>query len=298
MLHKRWVICIATVTFLLSSCAKPVAMLAIDDSRHVAPKIIQFKNKSLKAESYLWNFGDGTTSSEFAPSHRYNASGRYTITLTATKGKKNHTYATAINVDAPTDCLVEMQTNYGTMVVKLYDQTPKHRDNFLKLVQSSYYEGILFHRVISGFMIQAGDPDSKSATKESRLGGGGPGYTIPAEMVEGLVHTKGALAAARLADAANPDKSSSGSQFYIVQGRPVPEEQLNFYEIQKSIKYTKEQRKIMNTLGGTPQLDKEYTVFGHVIEGLDIIDKIASTNTDGSDRPLNDIKINKLQIIK
>ena len=158
--------------------------------------------------------------------------------------------------------VLDIITNLGTMTVKLYSGTPKHRDNFVKLALSGYYNGILFHRVINGFMIQAGDPLSKDEAQKAAWGTGGPGYTVPAEFVKEYRHKKGALAAARRGDAANPYKESSGSQFYIVQDERA-----------------------------CAQLDGAYTVFGEVIEGLPVIDKIASVQTDGRDRPLNPVKI-------
>jgi cyclophilin family peptidyl-prolyl cis-trans isomerase len=147
-------------------------------------------------------------------------------------------------------------------------------------------------------MIQGGDPESKKAGKGQRLGGGGPSYTIPSEIVNGNVHIYGALAAARQGDDVNPLKASSGSQFYIVHGKPVSENQIEILEQQKGYKLTPEQKKTMMEKGGTPLLDREYTVFGQVIDGLNIIDKIAATQTDGSDRPVEDVKIIKIKIIK
>lgn len=158
--------------------------------------------------------------------------------------------------------VLDIITNLGTMTVKLYSGTPKHRDNFVKLALSGFYNGVLFHRVINGFMIQAGDPLSKDEAQKASWGTGGPGYTVPAEFVPEYRHKKGALAAARRGDAANPYKESSGSQFYIVQNERT-----------------------------CAQLDGAYTVFGEVIEGLPVIDKIASVQTDGRDRPVNPVKI-------
>ena len=163
--------------------------------------------------------------------------------------------------------VLDIITNLGTMTVKLYSGTPKHRDNFVKLALSGYYNGILFHRVINGFMIQAGDPLSKDEAQKAAWGTGGPGYTVPAEFVKEYRHKKGALAAARRGDAANPYKESSGSQFYIVQDERA-----------------------------CAQLDGAYTVFGEVIEGLPVIDKIASVQTDGRDRPLNPVKIITIKV--
>jgi cyclophilin family peptidyl-prolyl cis-trans isomerase len=155
-----------------------------------------------------------------------------------------------------------IHTDYGDMKGILYNETPKHRDNFVKLVKSGYYDGTLFHRVIPGFMIQGGDPDSKTAKPGQMLGMGGPGYTIPAEFNTKLLHKKGALAAARRGGPSNPEKASSGSQFYIVEAEK-----------------------------GTHQLDNDYTVFGEITDGLEVISKIAAVPRDKSDRPLKDVKM-------
>ena len=182
-----------------------------------------------------------------------------------------------------------IETPMGNMRVMLYDETPLHRDNFVKLANEGYYDGLLFHRIMDGFMVQGGDPDSKTAAPGQRLGNGGPGYQITAEI--GAPHIKGALAAARLSDGANPEQKSSGSQFYIVQGRLVPPAQLDALEQQRNIKYNDAQRQLYTQLGGTPNLDGDYTVFGEVVEGLDVIDKLAAVQTDRADRPQEDIRM-------
>ncbi len=193
------------------------------------------------------------------------------------------------NTDFGTKCMVEITTPFGVMVAELYDATPKHRDNFVKLVEEGFYDGLLFHRVIDGFMIQGGDPNSKTAANGVPLGTGGPGYTVPAEFVDSLIHIKGAIAAARLGDGANPEKASSGSQFYIVQGAPVPESTLTMLERRKGMLYTDEQRQAYMEIGGTPFLDRDYTVFGRVISGLEVIDKIAQVQKDARDRPVENV---------
>ena len=245
--------------------------------------------------------------------------------------------------------LVLIETPYGNMKVKLYDETPKHRDNFLKLVEDGFYDGTLFHRVISDFMIQGGDPESVDAPPHRRLGQGGPGYNIESEILfPKYFHKKGALAAARQADQVNPERRSSGSQFYIVQGEVLDTAKLNQVEQMKTqrqqqkvmmayvmpfrqrltamqqrgdqagirqlmdsikvvaapeiealspFKFTPEQRQVYTTIGGTPQLDGDYTVFGEVIEGLDVIDKIAALETDPMDRPLKNVPV-KMSVIE
>ncbi len=189
---------------------------------------------------------------------------------------------------------VLISTPMGDMVVKLYNATPLHRDNFLKLVNEKFYDSLLFHRVISGFMIQGGDPQSKTAAPGVMLGMGDVGYTIPAEFVDTLFHKKGALCAARTS---NPQKASSGCQFYIVQGRVMTNDQVQMLESQKGIILSAKQKEVYTTIGGTPQLDRDYTVYGEVIKGLDVIDKIAAVKTAPGDRPVEDVRM-KMKLIK
>lgn len=249
------------------------------------------------------------------------------------------------NVLSPT---VVFETNYGKITVQLYPETSKHRDNFIKLVDKGFYNGVLFHRVIADFMIQTGDPDSRKALPGVLLGSGDVGYTIPAEFVyPKYYHKRGALAAARQGDDTNPQKASSGCQFYIVQGRTFSDEELNVMEKNKqqkleaklfqeklsarqaevkkyreernqgkldilrdsilveirseiekkpAYKFTEQQRNDYKTVGGTPHLDGDYTVFGEVIEGLDIVNRISRTKTGQNDRPVEDIRILKAKI--
>ncbi|MEM1318778.1 MAG: peptidylprolyl isomerase [Bacteroidota bacterium] len=185
----------------------------------------------------------------------------------------------------------EIETEFGTMKVMLYNETPQHRDNFIKLAKEGFYEDLLFHRVIKGFMVQGGDPDSKTATPEQQLGGGGPGYTIPAEI--GSPHIKGRLAAARTQ---NPAKASSGCQFYLVHGTKQTDMQLDLVQKQKGITYNEEQRRLYREIGGAPFLDMEYTVYGEVVEGLEVIDKIVEQPIGSNNRPKQDVKM-KVRIL-
>jgi len=248
------------------------------------------------------------------------------------------------------DIIVRLETTYGTIKVKLYPETVKHRDNFLKLVNAGYYNGVLFHRVIANFMIQAGDPKSKTAQAGEMLGSGDVGYTIPAEFIyPQYYHKRGALAAAREGDQQNPKKASSGCQFYIVQGKTFTDAQLDSIEgakmlkleekmfqeigqkklaeinlyrkehnqkkldalsdsILKSVqaqlkahpvyKFTAQQRNDYKTLGGTPHLDGNYTVFGEVVNGMDVVDKITNATTDDNNRPIENIKVIKATVEK
>ena len=246
--------------------------------------------------------------------------------------------------------VVCLETNYGKITVKLYPETTKHKQNFLKLVENGFYNGVLFHRVISSFMIQGGDPGSKTAKPGAMLGSGDVGYTIPAEFVyPHYYHKKGVLAAAREGDQENPQKASSGCQFYIVEGKKFTDEQLNqlesnnkqkleaklyqqvlttrkdemksyqlddnkfkINELRESIlkkarlqletdttyKFTKKQRADYKTVGGTPHLDGEYSVFGEVIEGMDVVDKISAVQVDDNNRPIIDVKVIKAEVVK
>ena len=252
-------------------------------------------------------------------------------------------------VQATGDALVEIKTSVGDITIRLYGETPKHRDNFLKLVNDGFYNDVLFHRVINKFMIQTGDPESKGAPAGKMLGAGGPGYDIDAEIVyPQFFHKRGALAAARQGDEVNPDRRSSGSQFYIVTGKVYNasqlgqmEKQLQMQQMQaifndlasqhrdsimamrrnrdqaglqalqdelvkkteaeaakNPVKLTDAQREAYTTVGGTPHLDGTYTVFGEVVEGMDIVAKIETTVTGAQDRPKEDIKIISMKVIK
>lgn len=247
------------------------------------------------------------------------------------------------------DAIVEFKTTEGDVTLRLYGDTPKHRANFLKLVKEGYYDGLLFHRVIKDFMVQTGDPDSRNAAKGTMLGSGDPGYTVEAEIIAPKYFNKrGALAAARTGDQVNPERRSSGSQFYIVTGRKFNEQQLRQMEhqlkqqgmqqifeslvkehrdtimslrrakdqagLQKlqdqliaeteakgasmDFSLTPEQREAYMTVGGAPHLDGAYTVFGEVISGMDVVDKIEGVATDSNDRPVDDVKIISAKVIE
>lgn len=259
-----------------------------------------------------------------------------------------------LSAQAPPEADVVIETDSGDIYIKLYDETPGHKANFLKLAKEEFYDGTLFHRVIRGFMIQGGDPWSKDPAKTAQAGGGGPGYTQPAEFNPAFVHKKGAICAARQGDQVNPMRKSSGSQFYIVQGNIVNDNQLNGMEVQirndfrrqamtawfqqpknevyrkmdfnklkaedpdslnrlntmlmeqfeaevgskmVPFKYTPEQRELYKSIGGTPNLDMQYTVFGEVVQGLEVVDKIAAVKTAPGDRPLKDVAM-KVRALK
>jgi peptidyl-prolyl cis-trans isomerase B (cyclophilin B) len=218
----------------------------------------------------------------------------FIIVSCGTQKKSTKTTQTVKKDTVPKDRMVLITTDFGNMTVKLYNATPQHRDNFVKLTKEGFYDSLLFHRVIKNFMIQGGDPLSKNAPSGQMLGNGDNGYTIPAEFVDSLFHKKGALCAARTS---NPQKASSGCQFYIVQGQVLTNEQIAGMEAQGGRKMSDAQKKNYTTLGGTPFLDGNYTVFGEVIEGLDVIDKIAAVKTAPGDRPLQDVRM-KMKVIQ
>lgn len=207
---------------------------------------------------------------------------------------------TALSLSAKKDkrTKVIMFTSKGNITIELFNETPQHRDNFIKLVKQSYFDNLLFHRVIQDFMIQGGDPDSKDAPEGKKLGEGGPGYTVPAEFhFPKLFHRRGALAAAREGDDVNPSKSSSGSQFYIVWGQTFNKEEIDELtstlesRSNGAIHFTDEVKKAYRKHGGTPHLDGNYTVFGQVTKGIEVVDAIQQVATDKNDRPLEDVKI-------
>ena len=283
---------------LLSACSRPVAQFSISPQQSLkAPATVHFQNTSENAEAFEWQIAGLDTLTEENPEFRFMQSGTYEVTLIAKQGNKQRTQTMEINVSPPDKCLVLIETPFGNMIAELFDETPQHRDNFLKLAQEGFFDDLLFHRVIKGFMIQGGDPESRNAPPGRRLGTGGPGYTVPAEFVDSLVHLKGALSAARQADQVNPARASSGSQFYIVQGKPTEASVLNRFAAQKGSPYTEAQIADYAELGGAPFLDGQYTVFGMVIEGLEVIDKIAEVETNQTDRPKQDVWM-RVKVIK
>ena len=192
---------------------------------------------------------------------------------------------------------VKIKTAHGEMIAELYNETPIHRDNFISLVEKGFYDGILFHRVIPNFMIQGGDPASKDANPNQQIGNGGPGYTLPPEFNPNLIHKKGALAAARMGDAVNPKKESSGSQFYIVEGQVYDAQKMAMIEQRMGVKLSDTQKKAYSSVGGTPHLDGGYTVFGEVIKGLEVITKISNLKRNKNNLPLEKA-VMKISIIK
>jgi len=194
--------------------------------------------------------------------------------------------------------VVRITTTEGEVLVSLYSKTPIHRSNFKRLANEGFYDSTSFHRIISEFMIQGGDPKSKPSSKSKRVGSGGPGYTLQAELKTGYIHKKGALAAARDPDDINPSKRSNGSQFYIVVGRKYPRKYLTKFEEENGVTYSEEDKLDYERLGGTPHLDGNYTVFGEVIKGMDIVEKISNVKTGKADRPIEPVYIIKMEVIQ
>ena len=196
------------------------------------------------------------------------------------------------------ETLVLIDTDMGKIKVKLFNDTPQHRDNFIKNVKEHRYDGLLFHRVIKQFMVQGGDINSKDAPIEQHLGDGDPGYTIPAEIVyPKYFHKRGMLCAARTSDDENPERASSGTQFYIVTGKFYTEMELDKMEKAENRTFTPEERQAYMLEGGAPHLDNKYTVFGEVIKGMKVVDKIQFVETNEDDRPLKNIKIKTMTIV-
>jgi cyclophilin family peptidyl-prolyl cis-trans isomerase len=204
---------------------------------------------------------------------------------------------------------VKIKTTEGTIIIKLYNQTPIHRDNFVKLAKSEYFNSILFHRIINQFVVQAGDPDSRSHEPGKLYGDGGPGYDLPAEIIPGIFHKKGVLGAARESDKDNPTRKSSASQFYIVTGKVCTEQDLDEAEIKVNTrnsansitfeyKISPERRDVYKSVGGTPRLDTQYTIFGEVVKGMYIVEKMSTVETDKNDRPVIDIWIKSTKVFK
>jgi len=193
---------------------------------------------------------------------------------------------------------VQMTTSQGEIVLKLYDETPFHKENFIKLVEEGFYDSLLFHRVIDDFVIQGGDPQSRGAEPGILLGNGGPDYKVPAEFNDSLFHKKGALAAAR---GGHPQKASNGSQFYIVDGKPFTDADLDRFEKAdhyEGHEFSPYQREFYTTIGGLPFLDLNYTVFGEVVAGMNIVESIAASETDSKARPVEDVLIIEAKMIK
>ncbi len=250
------------------------------------PAHIVLENKSKNATDYNWKLDGEEISSSEDLDYYIKESGRYTLELSASKGSNSAQKTQEIFVNPSAECTVLMSTSEGDMIFVLSEETIGHLTNFVNLVETGFYKGLLFHRVIDGFMIQGGDNKTRSGGK--RYDEPGP---ISHEIESSTPHFRGVLAAARMPDDINPDKNSSGSQFYIVDGRDYTEEKILKVQANKIADYAKEDIQTYVEKGGSPQLDGEYTVFGKMISGFEVLDKIASMPTDKYDKPLDEIKI-------
>lgn len=297
-MNKWQLLMVLTSIVFLAGCKEPKALFTMEPKSEVSPAEVVFTNYSENAKEYIWTFGDGESSTEEAPTHVYESWGTFTVTLTAKNGNKTTVMEQQLQIKEPRRRVAEIMTNKGVMMVELSNYTPQHRDNFIKLANEGFYDDLLFHRVIAGFMVQGGDPESKGAPADKMLGNGGPGYTVPAEIKPGMYHYKGAIAAARQGDAVNPMRASSGSQFYLVQGAPVDDNMLTQMENRNGFTYDESARNYYKQHGGAPFLDMNYTVFGYVINGREVIDAIAGVQTGENDRPVEDVKILSVKIVE
>ena len=295
---------IALSFFLVSCNAEHTADFDFELTSGEAPIDITFNNTSTNAVAYEWNFGDGTNSKEENPTKTFHHGLTYNVTLTATAKNGEVIQTTkSFTLREAKKRVVEIETEFGIIKAELYNYTPKHRDNFIKLAEEGFYDGRLFHRIIQGFMIQGGAPESKTAKPDTPLGTGELDYTIPAEIVpDASYHYKGALAAARLPDHMNPNRESSAYQFYIVQGSTHTPQQLQQYVYQKAqrgirVSYEGKRGDYYSQYGGSPILDMEYTVFGQVTEGMHIIDKLAAVPVGANNRPIKDIPM-KVRVVE
>ncbi len=256
------------------------------------PATLSFQNSSKNASEYSWLVDGREVSTAEHLSYTFLSSGRHIVELQAFDGAKIETITREIIVDPPSACLVEIETTMGNMIVTLDESTPRHLENFTKLIEQGFYNDLIFHRTIENFMIQGGGNEYRS---------GGKRFQDPAVIEEeinvDLPHYRGALAAARMPDEMNPTKASSGSQFYIVDGTNLSASKLEKIQGDKLFNYTEEQTNKYLQLGGAPQLDGEYTVFGYLLIGYDVLDRIAEAATDSYDKPLQDIIITNAKFI-
>lgn len=250
------------------------------------PAKLYFENKSKNASEFVWLIDGDEVSSDENLQYEFLSSGRYVIELKSREGTKQAIQTTEVFIQSPDNCLVLLETTAGNLIVELLEEPSGHLMNFIELSESGFYNGLSFHRVINDFMIQGGDNSSRSGGKRFD----NP-PTIPEEINADYPHYRGALAAARMPDDMNPTKASSGSQFYIVDGRKLSEANMKKAQSSKLFNYSPDQITKYIEQGGAPQLDGEYTVFGYLISGFDVLDRIAESTTDSYDKPLQDIKI-------
>lgn len=256
------------------------------EQRLVVPAKVYFENNSENISSYSWEVDGQVVTSDKHLEHTFYDSGKHKVVLIAKEGNKVQRKESTVYVEAPSNCMALLKTSMGILVVELSEETPGHLQNFSELVESGFYNGIFFHRIIDDFMVQGGGNENRNSGKRFT-----DPVTIPQEISTDLPHYKGALAAARMPDDMNPEKASSGSQFYLVDGRKLTADRMKKIQEEKLFDYTEEQIEKYIAVGGAPQLDGEYTVFGQLISGFDVLDAMAKTDTDKYDKPLEDIVI-------
>ena len=274
------------------ACSTPTALFDLEMEGASVPARVQTKNLSSNASSYKWTLNDSLISESEVVEFTLFTSGRYELCLEAMDDGKVDIYKKSVIVEAPHNCRVQISTTEGNMIFELYENTPGHLSNFIDLVEMGYYNGITFHRVMEGFMIQAGDNSTRVDEKKFEVQD-----QIPAEFRDEYVHHKGALAAARMPDEVNPDRASSGTQFYIVHGRSLTDDQLENYDVTRQVPYTADQKNLYKDKGGAPQLDGAYTIFGFLVDGEQVIDKIAGVQTNERNRPVEDVRIIEMKVL-
>lgn len=273
----------------LWQCSTPIAAFQHNNTAPLrVPSKVYFENVSKNASGFTWLVNGLQVSNDENLNYEFLESGRYVVELIAEEGSKQVRKQSELFIQPPRNCIVLIETTAGNLVLELLEETSGHLQNFTDLVDSGFYNGLIFHRVIEDFMIQGGDNASRS---------GGKRYDDPSEIPQEIMishpHYRGALAAARMPDDMNPTKASSGSQFYIVDGRKLTDDSMKKVQSKKLFNYTAEQLTKYTEVGGAPQLDGEYTVFGYLVSGFDVLDRIAECTTDSYDKPLQDIKIIK-----
>ena len=276
-----------------SQCSKPIASFLLDKQEYLLTDTMRISNNSSSSLSYEWKINDEVISQSKDLSYPVLESGRYKIHLTAKSDSKTSIYQEEVIVQSPKECIVHLVTTHGDLILELDENTPVHLNNFTSLVEAGFYNGLIFHRVIEGFMVQGGDNKLRASSNDSFE----EPKEIPHEIRPDLIHVRGALAAARMPDEINPEKKSSGSQFYIVDGTKLTFEKLKRIRDEKLFDYTDVQIQAYLKDGGTPQLDGEYTVFGMLISGFETLDKIASTITDKFDKPQKEVRIIKAKML-
>jgi len=263
-------------------------MAAFDHGQgaYKVPATLTFTNQSTKATSFSWSINGEEVSTDDNLVYEVLESGRYDITLVASDGGKTTSKSKTIYVAPPDNCTVLLETDSGNIILELLEETSAHLTNFTELVDSGFYDGLIFHRVIDDFMIQGGGNEYRTKGKKFA-----DPPTVREEINTDFPHYRGALAAARMPDNINPDKASSGSQFYIVDGRKLDAKAMEKFQASKLFSYTEEQIQRYTAVGGAPQLDGEYTVFGYMLSGYEVLDRIAESITDSYDKPVQDITI-------